>query len=442
VLIIAVWESLQLYNLNLSISMTERLLQFIWQFQYFNSAALQTATGALLQIIQSGQYNTNQGPDFLEARIKVDDTMLVGNIELHINASDWNKHRHNDDANYNNVILHVVWCNDISQLSSRVPVLVLQDRIAKPLLRQYDEWMQQQAFIPCSSAVGQVKELVWLLWKERLLIERLQRKSEYILEIFQQNNHHWEETCWQMLAKNFGVKINAEAFESIAKTIPVSILSRHKNQIITLEALLLGQAGLLECDFREEYPRLLQREYAFLQHKHKLRKIAEPIHFLRMRPATFPTVRLAQLAMLIHHSFHLFSTMKEAGSIKELSQLLNITANDYWHYHYVLDESTGYKKKNLGNEMVNNIIINTVAPILFAYGLYHKDQPVKDRALKWLGDASAEKNSITRGWQQLGIASEQAYDSQSLIELKTQYCDKKKCLDCAVGNALLKISVK
>ena len=422
--------------------MNERLLQYIWQFQYFNRTVLQTTTGAALQILHPGQYNTNQGPDFLEAKIKIDNTLWVGNIELHIHSSDWNKHRHQSDANYNSVILHVVWQDDLFQLSPAIPVLVLQDRIAKPLLRQYDEWMQQDAFVPCSGSVGNVKELVWVAWKERLLVERLQRKSQYVLQLFQLNNHHWEETFWQILARNFGVQINAEAFENIAKTLPVVILAKHKNQITTLEALLLGQAGLLEGDFNEAYPQLLQREYRFHQYKYKLRKIAEPVHFLRMRPATFPTVRLAQLAMLIHHSMHLFSALKATSSVKEAAPLLNVTANDYWHYHYVLNESAAYKKKKLGSGMVNSIIINTIAPVLFAYGHYHKDQSIKDKALKWLEETTAEKNNITRGWQQLGIANSHAYDSQSLIELKTQYCDKKKCLDCAAGTALLNTAVK
>jgi Protein of unknown function (DUF2851) len=418
--------------------MTERLLQFIWQFQYFNKNELQTETGTRLQIIHPGQYNTNQGPDFLEAKIKIEDIILVGNTELHIKSSDWNKHNHQNDANYNNVILHVVWQDDLMNHASSAPVLVLQNRVSKPLLKQYDEWMQQQAFIPCAGSVAAVKELVWIVWKERLLIERLQRKSEYILQLLNNNNHHWEETFWQLLAKNFGIKINAEAFEDIAKTVSVNVLAKHKNQVNTLEALLMGQAGLLEVDFNEEYPKLLQREYLFHQRKYKLSKVNAPVHFLRMRPAAFPTIRLAQLAMLVHCSVHLFSKIKDTVTVTEAVKLLNVTASDYWHYHYILDEASAYKEKNIGVEMANNIIINTVVPVLFAYGLYHKDHAVKDKALKWLEEVSAEKNNITKGWQQLGITNKHAYDSQSLIELKTQYCDKKKCLDCAAGNALLK----
>lgn len=422
--------------------MTERLLQYIWQFQYFNRAELQTENSELLYIIHPGQYNTNQGPDFLEASIRIENTLLVGSIELHVQSSDWDKHRHRADSNYNNVILHVVWEDDARNPLSSVPTLVLQNRIAKSLLARYDEWMQLQAFIPCATSLTSVNALVWMAWKERLLAERLQRKAESILQSLAVNHHHWEETFWQLLAKNFGMKINAEMFENIAKSLPVTVLAKHKNQLITLEALLLGQAGLLQEAFKEDYPQLLQREYIFQQNKYKLIQPAGQVYFLRMRPAAFPTIRLAQLAMLVHRAVHLFAQIKEAVELKEVLRLLDITANDYWHYHYLLDEPSVYKIKRLGPEMIHNIIINTIVPVLFAYGLYHKEQAVKDKALNWLAGVNAEKNSLIKDWQQLGIAAGHAYDSQALIELKTQYCDSRKCLDCAVGNALLKRSIR
>jgi hypothetical protein len=319
-----------------------------------------------------------------------------------------------------------------------MPVFVLQHRVSKPLLQQYRQWMEQPAFIPCAGFVTSVKKLVWLTWKERLLAERMQRKTQYVLQLLQRNNNHWEETFWQLLAKNFGLKVNADAFEAIARSLPVAILAKHKNQLPTLEALLLGQAGLLEGQFAEAYPRLLQREYSFYQHKYQLQQPDTPVHFLRMRPAAFPTVRLAQLATLVYNASHLFTTIKEAATIKEITDRLNVTAADYWHYHYRLDEPSPFKEKTLGRDMINNILINTIVPVLFAYGLYHNEQSIKDKALQWLEATGAEKNHLTKGWQQLGIAIYNAWDSQALIELKTQYCDKKKCLDCAVGNALLK----
>jgi hypothetical protein len=208
-----------------------------------------------------------------------------------------------------------------------------------------------------------------------------------------------------------------------------------------LEALLLGQAGLLEENCDDDYTQLLQREYRFHRHKYKLVKPAISLYFMRMRPAAFPGIRLAQLAMLVHQSVHLFATIKETVDLKEIIKLLNVTANDYWHYHYTPGVSSAYKIKRLGTSMINNIIINSVAPLLFAYGTYHKDQLLKDKALQWMIETAAEQNSITKGWKECGLSILNAYESQALIELKTQYCDNKKCLDCAIGTALLKRNV-
>lgn len=417
--------------------MNERLLQFIWQYQYFNTSALLTEKGEPLQIIYPGHYNSNQGPDFQDARIRIEDTLLAGSVELHLQSSGWNRHRHQHDVNYNNVILHVVWEDDEKQ-STTVPVLVLQHRVAKPLLRQYFDWMQRPSQIPCSGGVASVKDLVWMKWKERLVAERLQRKSEYVLQLLHNNHYHWEEVFWQLLARNFGLKVNADAFENIARSLPLTVLARHKNQLTTLEALLLGQARLLEGTFTGDYPQLLQREYYFYQHKYQLVQPPNQVHFLRMRPASFPTIRLAQLAMLLYNASHLFAWAKETESMDAIAARLNVKANDYWHYHYRPDEPSPFKEKRLGESMVNNILINTIVPALFTYGLYHQEQHYKDKALQWLETITAEKNSIIHNWQQLGIAVDNAWHSQSLTELKTQYCDKKRCLDCSVGNALLK----
>ena len=396
------------------------------------------ANGDPFHIIHPGYYNTHQGPDFSEARIKINDTLWVGNVELHIQSSDWNKHRHQTDKNYNNVILHVVWEHDMDTGSTNLPVFILHDRVSKLLLQQYFEWMNGASFIPCEKNIHRTNDMVWFNWKERLLVERLQRKTALVQNHLQQNNQHWEETFWRMLAKNFGIKVNADAFEAIAQSLPINVLARHKNQIHQLEALLLGQGGLLEKEFEEDYPRMLQKEYRFLQKKHSLKPIHLPVYFLRMRPINFPTIRLAQLAMLVHHSNHLFSKIKETVGLKEIKTLLNVTANDFWHYHYTLDEQSDYKPKNLGEQMIENIIINTIIPVLFAYGLLHKENQYKQKALKWMEELGAEKNSITSKFKGLSIGNSNAFESQALIELKTQYCDNKRCLDCAVGNALLK----
>lgn len=423
--------------------MTERLLQFIWQFQYFNRNELTTAEAEKVQIIFPGQYNNDQGPDFLNAKIKIQKTTWIGNIELHLKTSDWKRHRHEKDKNYNNVILHVVWENDTEENS--IPVFELKSRVPKILLQRYEELMNASGFIPCEKNIHSIREIVWKSWKERLLAERLLRKAAIAETFLKQNNYHWEETFWWLLARNFGIKVNADAFEAMAKSISTTILAKHKNQIHQLEALLLGQAGLLDKNpdsyrDKDDYPLLLQREYTFLKKKHSLKPIHQPVHFLRMRPGNFPTIRLAQLAMLIQGSAHLFSKIKEAGSVKLVRKWFDVVANDYWHYHYRFDESSPFKKKKLGDTMIDNIIINTVCPVLFAYGNYHDENKYKEKALKWLEETAAESNSITKGFQQLDIENKNAFDSQALIELKNEYCNKKKCLDCAVGNAILKAS--
>ena len=351
--------------------MTERLLQFIWQFQYFNKGELQTTAGEEIQIIFPGNFNTNQGPDFNDAKIRIAKTTWAGNVELHLLSSDWKKHNHHEDKNYNNVILHVVWEDDFPDYN--MPVLNLKNRIARVLLQKYEELMNAKGFIPCEKSITSVKPIILQSWKERLLAERLIRKSNVAKAFLDQNNHHWEETFWWMLARNFGIKINADAFEAMARTIPVNILAKHKNQIHQLEALLMGQANLLNENFTEDYPVMLKKEYEFYKSKYKIQPNSYPVFFLRMRPGNFPTIRLAQLAMLIHQSEHLFSQINETASLKDVKKWLDVTANDYWHYHYRFDEESSFKRKNLGVAMIDNILINTVCTVLFAYGHFHKE---------------------------------------------------------------------
>jgi hypothetical protein len=415
---------------------TERLFHFIWQFQYYNHSQLTTDTGERIQVLSPGIYNHNQGPDFFNAKIIIGNTTWVGTVELHLSTSDWIKHRHQHDEHYNNVILHVVWEHDA--VINDVPVLELGSRVSKLLLQRYRELMESATFIPCENSIANVHALTWQSWKERLLVERLLRKSAMVQSMLQQSNYHWEETCWWLLARNFGMKVNADAFEAIARSIPFNILFKQKYQLHQLEALLFGQAGLLEINFTEQYPQLLQREYRFLQKKYQLKPVHIPLLFLRMRPVNFPTVRLAQLAKLLYNTTHLFTRIKEESDIKALKKCFNISADDYWCYHYRFEECSSYRPKLLGDAMIDSIIINTIAPILFAYGNYYKDQPMQDKALQWLEETAAENNSLIRGFCEIGIKATSGYDTQALIELKTQYCDPKRCLECGIGNFILK----
>jgi hypothetical protein len=234
------------------------------------------------------------------------------------------------------------------------------------------------------------------------------------------------------------MKVNAEVFESIARSLPLNILAKHKNQVHQLEGFLLGQAGLLNDEFQEDYPKLLKREYLFYQKKYQLRQVPVKPFFLRMRPANFPTIRIAQLAMLINQSSHLFSKIKEIPDVAALKELLNVTANDYWHYHYKMDEAGAYHPKQLGVQMTENIVINTAIPFLFAYGSYTREENIKDKALRWLSELAPEKNTITKKWTEKSVSNKNALESQALIELKNNYCDVRRCLQCSVGNAVLK----
>lgn len=418
--------------------MNERLLQFIWQFQYFNKTELRTTKEECIQVISPGLWNNNQGPDFLDVKIRVNNTLWVGTVEVHVLASDWEKHHHEKDRNYQNVILHVVWEND--EPENNMPVLELTDRVPKLLFSRYRELMHSTAFIPCQKSIGLVNELIWSSWKERLLAERLLNKAQAVKAILEQNNFHWEETCWRLLARNFGIKINADAFEEMAKSIPLKLTARLKNELFKLEALLLGQAGLLDKIFMDNYPNELKKEYLYLQKTHQLRMVYLNPVFLRLRPGSFPTLRLAQLAALLRRTDHFFSRIREENSLKAIRSLLTVTASEYWDTHYRFDEISPLCKKRTGTALVESIIINTLVPLLFYYGDFKDDSSIKNKAILWLEETPPEHNSITAGFSEFGIFMENALDSQAMIELKTRYCDKKRCLDCAVGNYLLRKS--
>ena len=418
--------------------MNERLLQYIWQFQYYNKSQLQTAAGEHLKVLSPGSLNTNQGPDFSNARIQIGSIVLAGSIELHCKTSDWTKHHHQKDANYNNVILHVVYQHDDVDTAADIPILELQPLVSSIMLNRYAALMNAQGFIACSHSIGSVKEITWTSWKERLVAERLTRKSEKIIQALQESSNHWEQVFWLLLSRSFGSKVNGDAFESIAETISINLLAKHKNRIHQLEALLLGQANLLNEELDDSYYKLLQREYQFLKKKYSLHPSPLPVHFLRMRPGNFPSLRLAQLAMLVNQSSHLFSSVKNATGLSEVRALLDITANDYWHYHYHFSQTSAYLPKRLGKAIINSVIINTIAPVLFAYGWHHKEEKYQLKALRWLEEVDGEKNSILEQFVNLNVENKTAFDSQALLELNNEYCTKKRCIECSVGNFILK----
>lgn len=432
-----------IFHFNLPV-VTERLLQFIWQFQYFDKTDLLSNNGETLEILFPGHYNRNQGPDFLGAKIRVLQTTWAGSVELHLRTSDWMRHGHQHDPYYNNVIMHVVWEDDSTAAGKQVtstaamPILELQARVPKILLHRYEQWMLSPSFVACGNGIRTVPELTWKSWKERLLVERMTRKASLVMTHLRQTQYHWDETFWRMLARSFGMKVNTDAFEAIARSLPMTLLAKQRQRVEQLEALLLGQGGLLYSRLEDKYSRELQKVYDFQKRKYQLEPIAIPLLFLRMRPVNFPTVRLAQLAMLIHGSEHLFTNIKETESLAEIRKWLSVTASPFWDTHYQLHQHSHFKRKTVGESMIDSILINTIAPVLFAYGDYHRDVSYKEKVARWLEEIMPEVNGVTKGFLQFGIECGSAYDSQALIELKNEYCDGKRCLECAVGTAILR----
>nr|WP_262901418.1 DUF2851 family protein [Flavihumibacter profundi] len=417
--------------------MQERLLQFIWQEKYFNTSSLFTETGEEIVIQDAGLFNTRQGPDFLDARILLNGTKWAGHVEIHIKSSQWYQHKHHSDKNYNNVILHVVWENDDKMLSDSIPTLVLQNRVPSIMLSRYQTLMQQNSGIACKELLHKVPETVWKGWKKELLTRRLTRKSEMVLDRYTEARNNWEECSWWWIARQFGGPVNAVFFEQVARSLPINTLMRHRSQVIQMEALLLGQANFLKESNCDPYVQLLQREHRFLSSKYQLSEVHGQAQLLRMRPAGFPAVRLAQLAMLLHRWKEIQTHIFESNDWKGLETMLNITANDFWHYHYTLEEATPFQPKHLGKETIHHLIINAIVPLVYAIGYRHQQPHFRQRAISWLEELPAEKNSIISNWNREGIISKNAAGSQALCELKNYYCNYKKCLDCQLCHHLL-----
>jgi len=419
--------------------MREQLLQFIWLHQYFNVRDLQTSDGEPLRILSPGRLNQHQGPDFLDAGIRIGHTMWAGNIELHVSAADWNRHAHEKDKLYRNVILHVVWAepHPEDRIPAHIPLLVLQHRVPKLLLSKYEEWMTDTAFIACERQLPQVEGPIWIPWKKQLLEQRLRLSCHMIETALKETHQHWDAVTWWRMARSFGLPVNTMAFEAVARSLPITLLARYINHRQELEALLLGQAGLLEGSFREDHPRSLQTLFRHLYHKHQLSPTYTPVLFLRMRPGNFPTIRLSQLAGLLAKTHSWFTLAKEATTPLQLKKALSIEASTWWTAHYTWEKSAPEKTKRLGEAMINSLLINAFIPLLYAYGVLRNEKAFRDKAFSWLEDLRAEKNTQVAGWANLGIHSSNAADSQALLHLKKRYCDTKDCLQCAIGRNIL-----
>ncbi|TZF82698.1 DUF2851 family protein [Pedobacter sp. BS3] len=421
---------------------SEDLLHFVWKFRLFDTAGLETTQGDRMEIISPGIHNTNSGPDFEQAKIRINDTLWAGNVEMHLRSSDWFKHSHQQDKAYDNVILHVVFVDDMPAVRSdgtAIATLVLQHRISPDVISRYSGLMQNMNWIPCEHSIRQVDDFYISTWLSRVLIERFEHRSEQVLNLVNEYKGSWDDAFYITLARNFGFKTNALPFELLARSLPQQILARYKNSDLQIEALVFGQAGLLENDFADGYGNLLKTEYRFLAAKHQLSPIDGYLwKFMRLRPQNFPTIRLAQFAALVLKSNHLFSKIIEITDVKTIRSLFtDLPVNAYWETHYRFDKESKTHHIQLGADSIDNILLNTVALFLFSYGRYIGKERFVNRAIALLEDLPSEINHIVNRFYAIGVKQGRADRSQALLQLKKQYCDQKKCLTCGVGVKLI-----
>jgi hypothetical protein len=424
--------------------MHESFLYYIWQFQYFDKKDLLTNGGEKIEVFNPGTLNTHAGPDFYNAKVKIDGIAWAGSVEIHTKSSDWLVHKHTHDPAYENVVLHVVWQNDKTVYRSdktSLPTLELHKRVDESLVKEYKKLIHTPFPIPCQKSFPGVDPLIKLSMIDRAAIQRLEKKAVEIFQMLHQNKNDWEETAFQLLAKNFGFKVNSEAFLQLGKSLPYKILLRHADKPVQLEALLFGQAGFLEIAVGDEYYAVLRREYGVLREKYSLsapRLARAQWRFLRLRPANFPTVRIAQFSALIYRQKNIFSGILEATNDTALVNLFSVRQSEYWQRHYQFNRKTKQEVAELGRSAIDNILINTVAPLLVAYGKSNDLQPLTDRAVQLLQCIPAETNSILRTWKHTGYVAKTSFESQALIELYNHYCTKRNCLTCTIGASLLK----
>ena len=416
--------------------MREEFLYYLWENR-LTDKDLKTTEGEAVEVVATGYRNTDSGPDFLEAKIQIGDKLWAGHVEIHVKSSDWNRHGHQTDKAYKNVILHVVYENDTHV--NDIPTLELKGHFDETLFSQYQKLISSKNWIPCEKSIAKVPVFTRLSWLDRMAVERLESKSETVTKILETNQFDWEDALYKLLMRYFGLKVNNEAFEYLANILPFKTLLKHADNLVQVEAMLMGCAGFLEDDFTEDYPLLLKREFNVMKAKFNLLTMpAERWKFMRMRPSNFPTIRLAQMAQLIHKNGGLFSKIRAAKATAEVKALFDVAASDYWETHWRLGVATEPKTKHLGDTTIDVLIINAVTPLLFCYGKLHKDESVCETAMQFLEDTEAEDNAIIRHYNQCGIAAQNAMQTQALLHLFNMYCKRKRCLECRLGNVLMR----
>jgi len=421
--------------------MQEDFLHYLWLHKKLDVLHLKTTQHERLDIVNVGQHNHNSGPDFFNGQIRIEDQLWAGNIEIHIKSSDWFVHGHEQDAAYDNVILHVVYEHDTDIFrsdNSTIPTLELKSFISSEILKNYQKlFSSKQKWINCEQDFPDVDGFMLKNWQERLYFERLERKSKAIEDVLKSSKNDWEAVLFKLLSKNFGLKVNGLAFESVANSLEFSIVRKTSSKLEQLEALLFGQAGLLEKKGSSSYYETFQKEYKFLKQKFQLdNQGVINLQFFRLRPPNFPTIRLSQLANLYHKEQQLFSKIISAENLKEIYSLFEVSTSSFWNTHYTFHKESKQSTKKVTKAFVDLLLINTILPIKFCYAKQNGEAN-EHKLLEIINEIAAEKNSIVDGFSQMKHKPKSALESQAFIQLKTEYCDKNKCLQCAIGNSLL-----
>ncbi|WP_020569626.1 DUF2851 family protein [Neolewinella persica] len=423
--------------------MREDFLHFLWRQARFDLRNLKTTTGATISIQDFGRHNKDAGPDFLHGQLRLNGQQWAGNIELHVKSSDWYVHKHENDRAYDNVILHVVYEEDrpvFRANGERIPCLELRSRVPSGLLSNYWRMQNNEYWISCQHQLHQVDESSRREWLDQLIQQRMQKRAKRFSERMTNNHRDWEEAYYQSLARALGGRVNADAMDILARSLPLRVLLKHKHSLLQLEALLFGQSGLLPKVKQEEddYLSLLRREYALLRLKHNLRPIpATAWRYLRLRPNNFPTVRIAQLAAMLHRTGQLFGKSLAAADARELQNMFVVKLSNYWREHYRFGKRGKAGERRLGAATIRSILINTIAPALIAYGDQRSDVRFRERAFSLLRELPAERNVVLEKWAALGMKAANAAESQALLELKIDYCEPRRCTSCAIGCRLL-----
>lgn len=420
--------------------MQEDFLHYVWKHKAFSSTLLKTASGESVFILKLGEHNHNSGPDFFNAQLNIDGQLWAGNVEIHIKSSDWYVHGHEKDKAYDNVILHVVWEHDTEVFrsdNSVIPTLELKQYVDVNLLTNYKALIQSKSWINCETHYPEVDDFILNNWIERLYIERLERKSNDILKLLKESKNDWEAVLFKMLLKNFGLKVNREAFFSLANSVDYTIIRKLQNNILDLEALLFGQASLLEDDIQELYFLDLKERYKFLVQKFQLTDQGVlPLQFFRLRPPNFPTIRLSQFANLYTTEQQLFSKVLELKTKDEFYKLFSKGVSSFWMTHYTFSKQSKSFKKVITKAFIDLLLINTVIPLKFSYAKYLGNN-INEEIFDLLSELKQENNSIVNKYMELKPIKKNALSSQGLLQLKQYYCDKNKCLQCAVGSSLI-----